>query len=66
MTISLIPWISTVGFQDPNRNITTNLSINIIAGYHTNLDGIELGGILNMKGIEARGAQLAGSRQYRW
>ena len=60
MTISLIPWISTVGFQDPNRNITTNLSINIIAGYHTNLDGIELGGILNMKGIEARGAQLAG------
>ena len=60
MTISLIPWISTVGFQDPNRNITTNLSINIIAGYHTNLDGIELGGILNMKGIESRGAQLAG------
>ena len=60
MTISLIPWISTVGFQDPNRNITTNLSINIIAGYHTKLDGIELGGILNMKGIEARGAQFAG------
>ena len=60
MTISLIPWISTAGFQDPNRNITTNLSINIIAGYHTKLDGIELGGILNMKGIEARGAQFAG------
>ena len=60
MTISLIPWISTAGFQDPNRNITTNLSLNIIAGYHTKLDGIELGGILNMKGIEARGAQFAG------
>ena len=60
MTISLIPWISTTGFQDSNRNITTNLSINIIAGYHTKLDGIELGGILNMKGIEARGAQIAG------
>ena len=60
MTISLIPWISTAGFQDPNRNITTNLSINIIAGYHAKLDGIELGGILNMKEIEARGAQLAG------
>ena len=60
MTISLIPWISTVGFQDPNRNITTNLSINIIAGYHTKLDGIELGGVLNMKGVEARGAQFAG------
>ena len=60
MTISLIPWISTAGFQGPNRNITTNLSLNIIAGYHTKLDGIELGGILNMKGIEARGAQFAG------
>ena len=60
LTISLIPWISTVGFQGLNRNITTNLSINIIAGYHTKLDGIELGGVLNMKGIEARGAQLAG------
>ena len=60
MTISLIPWISTAGFQDPNRNITTNLSINIIAGYHTKLDGLELGGVLNIKGVEARGAQLAG------
>ena len=60
MTISLIPWISTVGFQGLNRSITTNLSINIIAGYHTKLDGIELGGVLNMKGIEARGAQIAG------
>ena len=60
MTISLIPWISTVGFQDPNRNITTNLSINIIAGYHTKLDGIELGGVLNLKGVEARGLQFAG------
>ena len=60
MTISLIPWISTAGFQDPNRNITTNLSLNIIAGYHTKLDGLELGGILNLKGIEARGAQIAG------
>ena len=60
MTISLIPWISTGGFQDPNRNITTSLSLNIIAGYHTKLDGLELGGILNLKGIEARGAQIAG------
>ena len=60
LTISLIPWISTVGFQDPNRNITTNLSINIIAGYHTKLNGIELGGVLNLKGVEARGAQFAG------
>ena len=60
MTISLIPWISTTGFQDLSRNITTNLSLNIIAGYHTKLDGLELGGVLNMKGIEARGAQLAG------
>ncbi len=60
MTISLIPWISTVGFQDSNRNITTNLSLNIIAGYHTKLDGLELGGMLNIKGVEARGAQFAG------
>ena len=60
MTISLIPWISTVGFQDPNRNITTNFSLNIIAGYHAKLDGIELGGVLNIKGVEARGAQFAG------
>ena len=60
LTISLIPWISTVGFQDINRNITTNLSLNIIAGYHTKLDGLELGGMLNIKGVEARGAQFAG------
>ena len=60
LTISLIPWISTVGVQDPNRNVTTNLSLNIIAGYHTKLDGIELGGVLNIKGVEARGAQFAG------
>ena len=60
VTISLIPWISTVGLQDPNRNITTNLSLNIIAGYHTKLDGLELGGVLNIKGVEARGVQLAG------
>ena len=60
VTISLIPWISTVGIQDPNRNITTNLSLNIIAGYHAKLDGIELGGVLNIKGVEARGAQFAG------
>ena len=60
LTISLIPWISTVGVQDPNRNVTTNLSLNIIAGYHTKLDGIELGGVLNLKGVEARGAQFAG------
>ena len=60
LTISLIPWISTVGFQGFNRNVTTNLSLNIIAGYHAKLDGIELGGILNMKGVEARGAQFAG------
>lgn len=60
VTISLIPWISTVGFQEFNRNVTTNLSLNIIAGYHTKLDGIELGGVLNMKGVEVRGAQFAG------
>ena len=60
LTISLIPWISTVGIRDLNRNITTNLSVNIIAGYHTKLDGIEFGGALNMKGVEARGAQFAG------
>ena len=60
VTISLIPWISTVGVHDFNRNVTTNLSLNIIAGYHTKLDGIELGGVLNMKGVEARGAQFAG------
>ena len=60
LTISLIPWISTVGAYDLNRNVTTNLSLNIIAGYHAKLDGIELGGVLNIKGVEARGAQFAG------
>ena len=60
LTISLIPGLSTTGFQDFNRNITTNLSLNIISGYHTKLDGIELGGVLNIKGVEARGMQFAG------
>ena len=31
-----------------------------LLGYHAKLDGIELGGVLNMKGVEARGAQFAG------
>ena len=60
MTISLLPWISTVGLLDLKYNVTTNLSLNIIAGYHAKLNGLELGCLLNMKGIEARGAQLAG------
>ena len=65
LTISLIPGISTTGFQDFNRNITTNLSLNIIAGYHTKLDGIELGGVLNIKGVEARGGAICRVWQYR-
>ncbi len=60
MTISLLPWISTVGLLDLKYNVTTNFSLNIIAGYHAKLNGIELGWLLNMKGIEARGAQFAG------
>ena len=60
MTISLLPWISTVGLLDLKYNVTTNLSLNLIAGYHSRLHGVELGWLLNMKGIEARGAQLAG------
>ena len=60
MTISLLPWISTVGLLDLKYNVTTNLSLNIIAGYHAKLNGIELGCLLNMKGIEARGAQFVG------
>ena len=60
MTISLLPWISTVGLLDLKYNVTTNLSLNIIAGYHAKLNGIELGWLLNMKGIEARGAQFVG------
>ena len=45
-----------------NRNVTTNLSLNIIAGYHAKLDGIELGGVLNMKGLSKRGVHnLLGS-----
>ena len=60
MTISLIPWISTVGIRDLNRNITTNLALNIIAGYHAKLDGIELGGVLNMKGLKRGARNLQG------
>lgn len=60
VTISLIPWISTVGLRDLKYNITTNFSLNIIAGYHAKLDGVELGCLLNIKGIEARGAQFVG------
>ena len=59
LTVSLLPWISTVGLRDLNRNVTTNLSLNIIAGYHARLDGVELGSFLNMKRIDARGAQVA-------
>ncbi len=60
MTISFLPWISTVGLLDLKYNVTTNLSLNILAGYHAKLNGVELGGLLNMKGIEARGAQIVG------
>ena len=64
MTISLLPWISTVGLLDLKYNVTTNFSLNLIAGYHARLHGVELGWLLNMKGIEARGAQLAGGANY--
>ena len=58
VTISFVPGVSTAG--PVGRNVVTNLSFNILAGYSAKLDGLEFGGIANLQKEEARGAQFAG------
>jgi len=58
VTVSFVPGVSTAGLR--GRNVLTNLSFNVIAGYHGKLDGLEFGGVANIEDVEARGAQFAG------
>lgn len=55
---SILPFIGTnsiLGGTETNR-----LSINLLAGYTGSVDGVELGGFLNIVKNDVKGAQLAG------
>ena len=56
--ISLLPYIGTnAGLSG---SITNNLSFNIISGYSYGVNGVELGGILNINRGFVHGVQLSG------
>lgn len=55
---SVIPFVGTNGFYSANTN--NALSINLIAGYNGGVDGLEVGGALNMIRNDVNGIQAAG------
>lgn len=56
--VTLFPPLSTNGSDAPNY--TAKYSINILAGYHGGLDGMEIGGLFNYTKYYSNGFQLAG------
>ncbi|MEM9985991.1 MAG: hypothetical protein AAF804_12945 [Bacteroidota bacterium] len=56
--LSLLPPLSTSGLSSGQYNHA--FTINLIAGYHGGVNGIELGGFLNTVRRDVRGAQFAG------
>jgi len=44
-----------------NGLVTNNLSLNIIAGYSANIDGVEIGAVANIIRQEIKGVQIAGA-----
>lgn len=56
--VSLIYPLSTSGIRAGQTS--TNLSLNLIAGYHGELNGIEMGGFLNTIRYNVNGIQMAG------
>jgi hypothetical protein len=56
--LALTPGLSTNGFL--TGQFTNKVSFNLIGGYHYALEGVELGGVLNMERSYVKGAQLSG------
>jgi len=56
--LSLVPGLSTQGLLSPQ--ITNKLSLNIIGGYTAGLEGVELGGVINIDKGKVQGLQAAG------
>ncbi|MEQ8470197.1 MAG: STN domain-containing protein [Marinoscillum sp.] len=57
--LALTPGLSTNGFL--SGQFTNKLSFNLIAGYSYALEGVELGGFLNMERSYVSGTQLSGA-----
>lgn len=56
--LSLVPGLGTQGILSPQ--ITNKLSLNIIGGYTAGLDGVELGGVINIDKKKVQGLQAVG------
>jgi hypothetical protein len=56
--LSLVPGLGTQGILSPQ--ITNKLSLNIIGGYTAGLNGVELGGVINIDKKKVEGFQAAG------
>ncbi|HEY8967560.1 MAG TPA: STN and carboxypeptidase regulatory-like domain-containing protein [Puia sp.] len=56
--LSLVPGLGTQGILSPQ--ITNKLSLNIIGGYTAGLNGVELGGVINIDKGKVQGLQAAG------
>ncbi len=56
--ISLVPFAGTN--HKLSGSITNKLSLNILSGYSNGVDGLEVGGILNINKKDVRGLQVAG------
>lgn len=56
--ISIIPRVST-NLRMPG-NVENNLSLNVIAGYSAGVNGLEVGGLVNIDRKDMKGVQVAG------
>jgi len=56
--LSLVPGLGTQGILSPQ--ITNKLSLNIIGGYTAGLNGLELGGVINIDKGKVQGLQAVG------
>ena len=55
---SIIPFVGTNGKL--SGKITNNLSVNLISGYALGVNGVEVGGVLNLIKDSMKGVQIAG------
>ena len=57
--LALTPGLSTNGFL--GGKFTNRLSVNVLAGYSHAVEGVELGGVLNMSRSYVQGVQVSGA-----
>lgn len=58
LRLSLLPNVSTAGLAE--GDVTTNVSLNLIAGHAGKLRGVEMGAVANTLGQSMHGVQMAG------